>query len=391
MSRIFRRMSKSFLVVFAIVHHGTLASGQPAPQTGVQWQQSLEDAKRLAAQSNRLVLVHFWSPSCTPCLQLEQNVFSQPQVQQAVQARFVPIKLNADDWPTTAKAFGITRLPTDLVITPGGQVVGRMLSPPTPAAYLEQLAIAASGIGPAASPPGAAYAMQQSPPTAAIATVPAPTAEAQRYAMLPQSSPTVAPTTQVSMPQAAAGPAISAYSDSRYAEFYQRFGGPSASQSAPAMNSGNAAAIAPPSQTYQSAPNPYSSDGRDALPSGAGDSEPDSPAIHCKHTATGLPSANATGASSGLWTSVSGTDSKHFATCAGRFFARYANRTTAVATWRPPVWRHPSRSHIFVCQRRRAAKVLGQPRSIQPRSIRQRSGRGLGLWPRSAWPTTVRR
>ena len=90
-----------------------------APNT-LQWQTNLEDAKRIAAQTNRMVLVHFWSPTCMPCLELERNVFSQPQVQQFIDARFVPIKINADDAPSTTRRYGINRLPTDLVLTPGG-------------------------------------------------------------------------------------------------------------------------------------------------------------------------------------------------------------------------------------------------------------------------------
>src|SRR3954464_6073637 len=122
---------------------------------GIQWQTNLEEAKRLAAESNRLILVHFWSPSCVPCMQLEQNVFSQPYVQQTIQAKYVPLKLNADEVPSTTKQFGITRLPSDLVITPSTKIVGRMVSPPTPAAYFKQPAIAPSETS---SPPPTAVA-----------------------------------------------------------------------------------------------------------------------------------------------------------------------------------------------------------------------------------------
>ncbi len=79
-----------------------------AAQTSMPWQTNLESAKQLAAQTNRLILIHFWSPSCVPCKQVEKNVFSVPQVQQSIQARFVPVKINAEDWPTTTKQYGIS-------------------------------------------------------------------------------------------------------------------------------------------------------------------------------------------------------------------------------------------------------------------------------------------
>jgi YHS domain-containing protein/thiol-disulfide isomerase/thioredoxin len=217
------------------------------PNDGMAWQTNLEDAKRIAAQNNKLVLVHFWSPSCVPCKQLEKNVLSNPQVQQTIQARFVPIKLNADEHPTTAKQFGITRLPSDLIITPSGQIVGRMLSPPTPDVYLQQLAIAASGTGPVANPVG--FAAVQNParpagaipgtmPAAAPAWGPAAAATVQQSA---QQSATMQPAAAVGAAPAGqkdfawgstpgnttnSAPAVSAYSDSRYAEYYQRFSPP---------------------------------------------------------------------------------------------------------------------------------------------------------------------
>ena len=118
-----------------------------APAT-LHWQTNLEDAKRIAAQSNRLVLVHFWSPSCKACVELDNKVFSQPQVQQFIDARFIPIKINADDAPTTTKRYGIVQLPTDLILTPGAQIVGRMACPLAADAYMQQLLIASTAPAP---------------------------------------------------------------------------------------------------------------------------------------------------------------------------------------------------------------------------------------------------
>ena len=118
-----------------------------APAT-LHWQTNLEEAKRIAAQTNRLVLVHFWAPSCKACVDLDNKVFSQPQVQQFIDARFVPIKINADDAPTTTKRYGIVQLPTDLILTPGAQIVGRMACPLAADAYMQQLLIASTAPAP---------------------------------------------------------------------------------------------------------------------------------------------------------------------------------------------------------------------------------------------------
>jgi thiol-disulfide isomerase/thioredoxin len=116
-----------------------LAVPAQAAQVGVPWLHDLEAAKTTAKHSGRLVLVHFWTPTCQPCLALEQNVFNQIGVAGALEAQFVPVKLNANDHAAVAQAFGITRVPTDVIITPEGHVVGKLISPPTPGAYVAEL------------------------------------------------------------------------------------------------------------------------------------------------------------------------------------------------------------------------------------------------------------
>jgi protein disulfide-isomerase len=92
-------------------------------QQAISWQPTLDVAKRIAGQTNRLVLIHFWSTSCGPCQRMEHEVFTRPEVAAAIEAAYVPVKLNADYFPGTARQFNITHLPTDVVITPQGQVV----------------------------------------------------------------------------------------------------------------------------------------------------------------------------------------------------------------------------------------------------------------------------
>lgn len=107
----------------------------------VRWQPSLESAQHLAAQSGRMVLVHFYTDSCAPCAQLDRNVFSQLSVAQAVEQSFVPVKLNANDFPARATQWGVTSVPSDVILSSTGQVIttvkgdGRW----TPQQYLAQI------------------------------------------------------------------------------------------------------------------------------------------------------------------------------------------------------------------------------------------------------------
>ncbi len=85
------------------------------------WQPTLENAQRVASQTNRLVLVLFSAPWCDACRRMERDVFGQPNVAASLQSNFVPVKINADHFPTTARRMGVTALPTTVIITPSGQ------------------------------------------------------------------------------------------------------------------------------------------------------------------------------------------------------------------------------------------------------------------------------
>lgn len=105
----------------------------------IRWNNYLEAAQVEANQSGKLVLVHFYTSSCGPCKKLERDVFSQPQIAAAMQQHYVPVKLDADASPALANKFGITRVPTEVVLTPQGQVVQKLSCPLEPAPYLDQL------------------------------------------------------------------------------------------------------------------------------------------------------------------------------------------------------------------------------------------------------------
>lgn len=159
-----------------------IAAPAAAQQESIHWHHDLESAKSMAKESGRLVLIHFWTPTCGPCAALEQNVFSQPGVAGAVEAVYVPVKLNADENTATAQWYGINRVPMDVVISPDGQLVGKMVSPPTAGAYVAEVTglankyatmsgqayAAAAAKAPVQPQINAAYANLQLPPTASM-------------------------------------------------------------------------------------------------------------------------------------------------------------------------------------------------------------------------------
>ena len=79
----------------------------------IPWAPDLPTAQRLAQQRGQLILLHFWSPDCEPCLRLEHSVFSDPAVGRAMSAGYIPVKVNVKQNMSLANQYGVTSWPTE--------------------------------------------------------------------------------------------------------------------------------------------------------------------------------------------------------------------------------------------------------------------------------------
>jgi protein disulfide-isomerase len=120
-------------------------------QGSIPWVHSFETAQQLAQRDQRLLLVHFYADWCGPCRSLEQTVFSDPSVGRSVAAHYVPVKINVDQSPELAKRYGVSSIPTDVIVDCQGQVLYQTRSPNTSQDYLQLLQGLATGTASAAS------------------------------------------------------------------------------------------------------------------------------------------------------------------------------------------------------------------------------------------------
>lgn len=183
------------------------AAGSARGQNQMPWQPNIETAQQIAAQTNRLVLLHFWSNSCAPCVKLDREVFSKPEVARALDQNFVMVKLNVEEAPGTARLYNVSSIPTDVIVLPNGRLVSQSQSPPSATQYIAQMNQVANGhralSGAPLSQAAAQMAAAQTVPNGVANAPPGPPAAA---AVNPTAPPAQAP------PQ----------TNDRYAEYYRQ-------------------------------------------------------------------------------------------------------------------------------------------------------------------------
>ena len=169
----------------------------------VSWRSNLDAAKIEAGQSGKLVLLHFYTTTCGPCRMLDENVFSQSQIGDAIERNYVPLKVNADEAPALAAAYNIERVPSEIVLTTQGNVIAALSCPQTPTEYAAQLTNLAEGYrqhnsvrNPNQAPVQAAYAGLQ------VGQYSQPAASTQMQATAPAAVPNVTSNPYASAPQA---------------------------------------------------------------------------------------------------------------------------------------------------------------------------------------------
>lgn len=105
----------------AVTSSPLLAQSSPANL----WQTDVAGAAKLARRLKRPLLIHFYASWCRPCRKLERETFPSPRFRRQVAGKFVLVKVNADRNPRLVKEYGVTGLPTDVLVSPGGRILSR--------------------------------------------------------------------------------------------------------------------------------------------------------------------------------------------------------------------------------------------------------------------------
>ena len=125
--------SRCFRIIFLIAI--SLCLNSVAADT-LTWRADIESAISEAQRDNKLVLLHFWDYQCPPCRRLEKNVFPRQDVAEAIEANFIPVKINVTDAPRLRRQYRIRSWPTDIILNADQQQLHRDISEQSPESFI---------------------------------------------------------------------------------------------------------------------------------------------------------------------------------------------------------------------------------------------------------------
>lgn len=97
-------------------------TGSPAGPSAVAWRTDLDAALAEARRTGKPVLADFSAEWCPDCQVMKHDVWTDVQVGRDVERLFVPLAVDVDQNRGVAEQYGISSIPTILILDATGKV-----------------------------------------------------------------------------------------------------------------------------------------------------------------------------------------------------------------------------------------------------------------------------
>ncbi len=152
MNRQLRNVSLALMAVTVLIQVGACGRAQkPEPPADgmavashaaseVSWTQQWDTAFARARSEHKVVLVDFYADWCIWCKRLDSTTYRDPRVVSFLAANTVPLKLDVEgNGREEADRYRVDGLPTIMILSPGGEVLGRIPGYLPADAFLERV------------------------------------------------------------------------------------------------------------------------------------------------------------------------------------------------------------------------------------------------------------
>ena len=86
------------------------------------WYPDFEEARRVAQETQQPLLIHFKSPYCGPCLQMDRQVLHDPNVTRILNDGLVCVVVDISRREDLASRYGVETIPRDVAVMADGRV-----------------------------------------------------------------------------------------------------------------------------------------------------------------------------------------------------------------------------------------------------------------------------
>ncbi|MDP7006279.1 MAG: thioredoxin domain-containing protein [Phycisphaerales bacterium] len=112
------------------------------PFSDISYQEAIEKSRT----SNKLVMIDFYTTWCGPCKMLDKTTWKDKKVQEWLEEKTIPIKIDAEKLKPIAQKFDIAAYPTIVFVNSAEKVVGMFVGYKSPENFIPAAVNAISGI-----------------------------------------------------------------------------------------------------------------------------------------------------------------------------------------------------------------------------------------------------